>query len=776
MIKYNNKSLLEKIFLEKFKERDIYPEFEKIKTFVVPSFSFLGKIVALRFIEWLQLNPEGIICLPTGKTPEYFIKWTEFFLKNWNKKEVQKEIKSWGLSDKKPELKNYYFFQIDEFFPMNPERENSFSYYIRKFYVEKFGFSPEKVFLMDTWNTRVLKGKNYGDIFPDERVDLSLRYRAPRNEMEELQKRAIFEIDQYAMEYEEKIEKYGSIGFFLGGIGPDGHIAFNIRGSDHNSTTRVLNINYETAAASSVDLGGIEIARNKCALTIGLKTITKNPTTTAIIMAAGESKAKIVKESIENPSTILYPATALQKLEGARFYITQGAASLLTGRRIEKIKKGEENPEKIIIDICHKKRIPLSLLTEKDIEEDLFGKFIKGKINVEKEKVRLQKEIKKRIERGIENVGNTVFLHTSPHHDDIMLGYLPYILHLVRNPTNIHYFATFTSGFTSVTNKYLLEKIENLEKYLQKGILEKLFKEKDYFAPKNIMGKNRDVFQYLDGVAANSIEMKEEGEARRMLRNLVEIVGEFSIPKIKRKIKKIKDYLQNAYPGQRAPSDIQKLKGMIREWEEELLWAHLGINCNYIFHLRLGFYTGEIFTPTPEFERDIKPTILILEKIKPDIITVAFDPEATGPDTHYKVLQIVAESIKIYTQNNKKKIKIWGYRNIWDRFHPSEANIYVPVSMNSFAIMNAAFDICFGSQRSASFPSYEYDGPFSKLAQKIMVEQFSILKNCLGRDFFYKNPVPRLRATRGFVFIREMNVEEFLSEAYRLKEIMNPQI
>ena len=38
----------------------------------VDNFPLLGKLAALRFIEWVADNPEGVISLPTGKTPEYF--------------------------------------------------------------------------------------------------------------------------------------------------------------------------------------------------------------------------------------------------------------------------------------------------------------------------------------------------------------------------------------------------------------------------------------------------------------------------------------------------------------------------------------------------------------------------------------------------------------------------------------------------------------------------------------------------------------------------------
>ena len=115
----------------------------------------------------------------------------------------------------------------------------------------------------------------------------------------------------------------------MGGIGPDGHIAFNVRGSDHNSTTRLTQTNFETQAAAAVDLGGIEISRNRLVITIGLGSITYNKNATAIIIAAGEAKAPIVQKSIESKQDIMYPASSLQKLSNSRFYITEGAAKNL---------------------------------------------------------------------------------------------------------------------------------------------------------------------------------------------------------------------------------------------------------------------------------------------------------------------------------------------------------------------------------------------------------------------------------------------------------------
>jgi len=76
----------------------------------------------------------------------------------------------------------------------------------------------------------------------------------------------------------------------------------------------------------------------------------------------------------------------------------------------------------------------------------------------------------------------------------------------------------------------------------------------------------------------------------------------------------------------------------------------------------------------------------------------------------------------------------------------------------------------FGSQRTASFPSYEYDGPFGGFAKKILVDQYLKIKTCLGRDFFILNEHPRLRATHGLVFIKELSPEEFYKHSMELKK------
>ncbi len=771
-----NPSRVEQVAVAHSGRQLIYEPIEKIGVIEVENFPNLGKLTALRFLEWVQANPEGVVSLPTGKTPEHFIKWVNTYLHSWHQISVQAELKEYGIDpEQKPRMSSLTFVQIDEFYPISPTQHNSFHHYINKFYINGFGLDADKALLINAWSTGVPEGMTPNDVFPDEVVDLSLRTRQGQSRLENIQKRVIEQVDQYCTEYETRIRQLGGIGFFLGGIGPDGHIGFNVKGSDHYSTTRLTATNYETQAAAATDLGGIEVARKRLVITIGLSTITFNPDTVAIIIAAGEAKAKAVKDAVEQPPSNLYPATALQKLKNARFYLTKGAASLLVERRYEDVTKMDPLPkqeiEHIVVDLALDRRKRLTELTEEDFNTIRSSKWILQKTGLAPQVIcrRVRESLIEKIMRGLEPIEGHTFMHTAPHHDDIMLGYWAYIIHLVRSPKNKHYFNYLTSGFTAVTNNYVRELLENLQRHIDTPNFRHLMAE-GYFDPNNESGRNRDVYQYLDGLAAHNKFMREEGEARRLLRNLIFLFEEDSFGQLKNRVSELISYFKTQYPGKKDLPYIQQLKGMIREWESDLKWGHLGFSSANVNHLRLGFYKGDIFTEEPKIERDVLPVLNLLKKINPTVVTVALDPEGSGPDTHYKVLQTISEALKLYQkETGRNDIEVWGYRNVWFRFHPSEANVFVPVSLNSLAVLEAVFENCFGSQRDASFPSYELDGPFSRLSRKIMVQQYQNMKLCLGREFFNESESPRLRGSHGMAFLKRMTLDEFYTRSYELK-------
>jgi glucosamine-6-phosphate deaminase len=768
-------SSVEKFYLEKSKKKLIYSPTEKIGIIQVDNFPELGKLTALRFIEWVQQNPGGVVSLPTGKTPEHFIKWVSHILKNWDKKEIKDELKKVEIDNSnKPKMDLLRFVQIDEFYPIDVAQHNSFYYYIQKYYFRNLGLDPKKAMFMNINEIGTAEHLPLEVVFPENIVDLSLRVRWAKNRAERLQKQTIELIDQFCTNYESKIREMGGIGFFLGGIGPDGHIGFNVQGSDHYSTTRLIATNYETQAAAATDLGGIEIAKNRLVITIGLDTITYNKNAVAIIIAAGEAKSNIIRDSVQNESSNIYPATVLQKLKNARFYLTNGASLRLQERRYFDV--AQEEPlsqasiERAIINLSIEKNKDLISLSEDDYKSCKICSYIQKKSTQKTHQINnnIRSEIISRLNKGLEVVENHTILHTAPHHDDIMLGYLPYINHLVRTPLNQHYFVTLTSGFTAVTNSFMLEQMENLKNQIVLGTI----KMKRQFDPEFIEGRNQDVNLYLDGIAAHSRTMKNEAVARRLLRNMIEIYEEDNLTYLQDRVDELINYFKTQYPGKKDIPHVQKLKGMMREWEEELIWGFFGFNTRNVLHMRLGFYQGDIFTENPEMERDVIPIFKLMMNINPTIVTVALDPEGSGPDTHYKVLQATSEALRLYEkETGKSNIKVWGYRNIWYRFHPAEANIYIPVSLNTMAILDNTFMNSYGSQKAASFPSWEYDGPFCRLAQQIQVDQFEKIRLCIGKDFFSNSSMPRFRAAHGLIFLKELTLSEFYQHSKELRKL-----
>ena len=182
----------------------------------------------------------------------------------------------------------------------------------------------------------------------------------------------------------------------------------------------------------------------------------------------------------------------------------------------------EEIVERIVIDLALERNRRIRDLGRDDFNSirssaEVLRRF-EGDVSAVTGKV--QQNLMEKIERGRADIQNTTFMHMGPHHDDIMLGYLGYVAHLVRPVTNKHTFNYATSGFTAVTNGYVLDLLQKLKVWIASDEFRNLMAD-GYFKPDFEIGRSRDVFQYLDGIAAHSRTMKDEGEARRLMRNLI---------------------------------------------------------------------------------------------------------------------------------------------------------------------------------------------------------------------------------------------------------------
>lgn len=110
--------------------------------------------------------------------------------------------------------------------------------------------------------------------------------------------------------YEQMIEEAGGIDLFIGGIGPDGHIAFNEPFSSLTSRTRVKSLTTDTRIANSRFFDGDMNKVPATALTVGVGTVMA--AREVMILCNGHSKARALQAAIEGPVTQAWTISALQ--------------------------------------------------------------------------------------------------------------------------------------------------------------------------------------------------------------------------------------------------------------------------------------------------------------------------------------------------------------------------------------------------------------------------------------------------------------------------------
>ena len=111
-------------------------------------------------------------------------------------------------------------------------------------------------------------------------------------------------------EYEEKVRRAGGIDLFMGGVGEDGHLAFNEPFSSLQSRTRVKTLTYDTLVVNSRFFDNDVNKVPKRALTVGVATVLSAKE--VLILAFGHKKARALQQCVEGPYSHVYTVSALQ--------------------------------------------------------------------------------------------------------------------------------------------------------------------------------------------------------------------------------------------------------------------------------------------------------------------------------------------------------------------------------------------------------------------------------------------------------------------------------
>jgi len=240
-------------------------------------------------------------------------------------------------------FKNVVTFNLDEYFPMQPEALQSYPRFMHEHLFDLIDIPKKSIHIPD------------GTI-PVERI---------------------FE---FCEKYERAIDEAGGIDLQLLGIGRTGHIGFNEPGSAKNSTTRLITLDKVTRLDAASDFFGEENVPRR-AITMGVGTILRAKR--IILIAFGEHKAPVIAQAIEGEMTPSIAASFLQEHPCARIYLDEAAAAELTRYKspwvLGPVQWTSPMIRKAVIWLALRTKKPILKLTDEDYNEhhlqDLLAEY-----------------------------------------------------------------------------------------------------------------------------------------------------------------------------------------------------------------------------------------------------------------------------------------------------------------------------------------------------------------------------------------------------------------
>ena len=231
-------------------------------------------------------------------------------------------------------LSNVITFNLDEYFPMQPDCLQSYVRFMREHLFDHVDIAEE--------NTHI----------PDGAI-------------------AVEQVADWCRQYEAKIDSVGGIDVQILGIGRTGHIGFNEPGSGTDSQTRLITLDRLTCIDAASDFFGIENVPRR-AITMGVGTILK--ARKILLLAFGENKAAVVARSVEGDMTPTIPATFLQLHPNTEFVLDQAAAAELRDIKSpwlsREIDWDKAMVRRAVIDLSLTLSKPVLMLTDADYNEN----------------------------------------------------------------------------------------------------------------------------------------------------------------------------------------------------------------------------------------------------------------------------------------------------------------------------------------------------------------------------------------------------------------------
>lgn len=561
---------------------------EKVSVQVFGSSRAASLTVASEIVSLVRKKAEkGETCvlgLPTGSTPMEIYD------------ELVRLHQEQGVS-----FRNVITFNVDEYYPMPPGKLQSYVRFMREHLLDQLDIPKENIHL------------------PDGTLPLE-------------------EIPEFCRRYEEEIRAAGGIDIQLLGIGRTGHIGFNEPGSDRDSCTRLITLDHVTIADAASDFFGEDNVPRR-AITMGVKTLLG--ARQVILLAWGEGKAGIIRETVEGPVTENVPASFLQEHPNARIVLDEASAAELTRFKtpwlVGACDWSDGLIRKGVIWLSSVTEKPILKLTNRDYNEHHMGELVAKGRGAYDINIKVFNQIQHAITGwpgGKPNADDTnrperaepfpkrvvIF---SPHPDDDVISMGGTFLRLVDQGHEVHV-AYQTSG--------------------------------------NIAVFDDDVIRFAGFV--------------------VELAGDY-FPDVgypREFYEKVLDFFSTKKPGQVDIPEVQKVKSLIRRIEARAACRFIGIPEERVHFLDMPFYDTGRVKKKPLSEEDLAAIRNLLQQVRPHQIFAAgdlSDPHGTHRVCLDAVLRVLEE---LRNESWMKDCFVWLYRGAWQEWNIADADMLVPLS------------------------------------------------------------------------------------------------
>ncbi|MEO7394271.1 MAG: PIG-L family deacetylase, partial [Chitinophagaceae bacterium] len=432
----------------------------------------------------------------------------------------------------------------------------------------------------------------------------------------------------------------GGIDLQILGIGNNGHIGFNEPGSGIYSKTRLITLDNSTRISNAYEFANISQVP-RLAITMGISTILRSKK--IILMAWGSGKAPVIKKSAEDDDSEHVPASLLQNHDDVTFIVDEGAASELTRNKSPWLTGDcdwtSKMIKKAVVNMALKLKKPVLSLTNSDYNEYGLSDLLVE--NGDAYEINLQvyymlrdsitgwpagkpnANIPAHPERSNPYPKKVIIFSPHPDDDIISMGGTFQRLHDQGNDVHVGY---QTSGNIAVTDEFVTRFLD--------------------FA----VG-----FEEIAGINTNK-SGKILADARKFL--------------AKKKSNQIDT------------TTIRSIKGLIRRGEAKATCRYVGIPDENIHFQNLPFYETGTIEKKPMTEKDIKITIELLRKIKPQQVYCAGD-FADPHGTHIICFNVVVEALKRIKNEGDEWINdcwLWLYKGAWQEWNIEEIEMAIPIS------------------------------------------------------------------------------------------------